>query len=206
MKNLVIGLTGQTGAGKTTVSDYLRENGVTVIDADQVARRVVESGSACIADIALEFGCEYINADGTLNRRKMARAAFGDRETLKKLNAVMFPYIIDELHEEIAQLKQEKGGLLVLDAPTLFESGADRECDYVISVTASPEERKRRIMVRDGLTEEEARERINAQHDEEYYRSRSWKVLENDGGVDALKTETSVLLGSLEQLLEEKKG
>ncbi len=206
MKNLVIGLTGQTGAGKTTVSDYLRENGVTVIDADQVARRVVESGSACIADIALEFGCEYINADGTLNRRKMARAAFSDRETLKKLNAVMFPYIIDELHEEIAQLKQEKGGLLVLDAPTLFESGADRECDYVISVTASPEERKRRIMVRDGLTEEEARERINAQHDEEYYRSRSWKVLENDGGVDALKTETSVLLGSLEQLLEEKKG
>lgn len=206
MKNLVIGLTGQTGAGKTTVSDYLRENGVTVIDADQVARRVVESGSACIADIALEFGCEYINADGTLNRRKMARAAFGDRETLKKLNAVMFPYIIDELHEEIAQLKQEKGGLLVLDAPTLFESGADRECDYVISVTASPEERKRRIMVRDGLTEEEARERINAQHDEEYYRSRSWKVLQNDGGVDALKTETSVLLGSLEQLLEEKKG
>lgn len=130
MNNMVIGLTGQTGAGKTTVSDYLRENGVTVIDADQVARRVVEQGSACIADIALEFGCEYINMDGTLNRRKMARTVFGDKAKLKKLNSLMFPYIIEEIRGELARLKEEQGGLIVLDAPTLFESGADKECDY----------------------------------------------------------------------------
>ena len=105
MNNMVIGLTGQTGAGKTTVSDYLRENGVTVIDADQVARRVVEQGSACIADIALEFGCEYINMDGTLNRRKMARTVFGDKVKLKKLNSLMFPYIIEEIRGELARLK-----------------------------------------------------------------------------------------------------
>ena len=79
MKNLVVGLTGQTGAGKTTVSDYLKENGVTIIDADHIAREVVESGSACIADIALEFGCEYINMDGTLNRKKMAKTVFTDK-------------------------------------------------------------------------------------------------------------------------------
>lgn len=126
MNNMVIGLTGQTGAGKTTVSDYLRENGVTVIDADQVARRVVEQGSACIADIALEFGCEYINMDGTLNRRKMARTVFGDKAKLKKLNSLMFPYIIEEIRGELARLKEEQGGLIVLDAPTLFESGADQ--------------------------------------------------------------------------------
>ena len=119
MNNMVIGLTGQTGAGKTTVSDYLRENGVTVIDAD----------------IALEFGCEYINMDGTLNRRKMARTVFGDKAKLKKLNSLMFPYIIEEIRGELARLKEEQGGLIVLDAPTLFESGADKECDYVVSVT-----------------------------------------------------------------------
>ena len=84
MKNLVVGLTGQTGAGKTTVSDYLKENGVTIIDADHIAREVVESGSACIADIALEFGCEYINMDGTLNRKKMAKTVFTDKAKLKK--------------------------------------------------------------------------------------------------------------------------
>ena len=151
MKNLVVGLTGQTGAGKTTVSDYLKENGVTIIDADHIAREVVESGSACIADIALEFGCEYINMDGTLNRKKMAKTV----------------------------------------------------CDYVVSITAPRQLRRERIIRRDRLTEEEADQRINAQHDEEYYKSRSWQVLENDGSVDELKNQTSMLLSRLETLLEQ---
>ena len=85
MKNLIVGLTGQTGAGKSTVSDYLRANDVTVIDADLIAREVVEKGSACIADIALEFGCEYITPEGTLNRKKMAKSVFTDKGKLKKL-------------------------------------------------------------------------------------------------------------------------
>lgn len=203
MNNMVIGLTGQTGAGKTTVSDYLRENGVTVINADQVARRVVEQGSACIADIALEFGCEYINMDGTLNRRKMARTVFGDKAKLKKLNSLMFPYIIEEIRGELARLKEEQGGLIVLDAPTLFESGADKECDYVVSVTAAAPERERRIIARDGLSQEEARERIAAQHDEDYYKSRSWRVLENNGSADSLKNEVSALLATLEGMMEQ---
>ena len=163
MKNMVVGLTGQTGAGKSTVSDYLRENGMAVIDADKVAREVVETGSACIADIALEFGCEYINADGTLNRKKMAKTVFTDKAKLKKLNALMFPYIIRRLCEEIERSRREGEGIIVLDAPTLFESGADRECDYVVSVIADEQSRKERIIRRDGLTQQEAQERISAQ-------------------------------------------
>ena len=203
MKNLVVGLTGQTGAGKTTVSDYLKENGVTIIDADHIAREVVESGSACIADIALEFGCEYINMDGTLNRKKMAKTVFTDKAKLKKLNALIFPYIIDSIRTRTAQLRREQQGIIVLDAPTLFESGADRECDYVVSITAPRQLRRERIIRRDQLTEEEADQRINAQHDEEYYTSRSWQVLENDGSVDELKNQTSMLLSRLETLLEQ---
>ena len=178
---MIVGLTGQTGAGKSTVSDYLRENGVVVIDADKIAREVVETGSACIADIALEFGCEYINMDGTLNRKKMARTVFNDKEKLKKLNNLMFPYIIDSIRRELKRLREQQEGIIVLDAPTLFESGADRECDRVVSVTADVQSRKERIIRRDKLTEEEADERIQAQHDEEYYKSRSWQVLENNG-------------------------
>ena len=203
MKNLVVGLTGQTGAGKTTVSDYLKENGVTIIDADHIAREVVESGSACIADIALEFGCEYINMDGTLNRKKMAKTVFTDKAKLKKLNALIFPYIIDSIRTRTAQLRREQQGIIVLDAPTLFESGADRECDYVVFITAPRQLRRERIIRRDRLTEEEADQRINAQHDEEYYKSRSWQVLENDGSVDELKNQTSMLLSRLETLLEQ---
>ena len=203
MKNMVVGLTGQTGAGKSTVSDYLRENGMVVIDADKVAREVVETGSACIADIALEFGCEYINADGTLNRKKMAKTVFTDKAKLKKLNALMFPYIIRRLCEEIERSRQEGEGIIVLDAPTLFESGADRECDYVVSVIADEQSRKERIIRRDGLTQQEAQERIDAQHDEEYYKSRSDEILENNEGVDSLKNRTSALISRLESRMEE---
>ena len=150
---MIVGLTGQTGAGKSTVSDYLRENGVVVIDADKIAREVVETGSACIADIALEFGCEYINMDGTLNRKKMARTVFNDKEKLKKLNNLMFPYIIDSIRRELKHLREQQEGIIVLDAPTLFESGADRECDRVVSVTADVQSRKERIIRRDKLTD-----------------------------------------------------
>lgn len=203
MKNMVVGLTGQTGAGKSTVSDYLRENGMAVIDADKVAREVVETGSACIADIALEFGCEYINADGTLNRKKMAKTVFTDKAKLKKLNALMFPYIIRRLCEEIERSRREGEGIIVLDAPTLFESGADRECDYVVSVIADEQSRKERIIRRDGLTQQEAQERISAQHDEEYYKSRSDEILENNEGVDSLKNRTSALISRLESRMKE---
>lgn len=203
MKNMVVGLTGQTGAGKSTVSDYLWENGMAVIDADKVAREVVETGSACIADIALEFGCEYINADGTLNRKKMAKTVFTDKAKLKKLNALMFPYIIRRLCEEIERSRREGEGIIVLDAPTLFESGADRECDYVVSVIADEQSRKERIIRRDGLTQQEAQERISAQHDEEYYKSRSDEILENNEGVDSLKNRTSALISRLESRMEE---
>ena len=178
-------------------------DGVTIIDADHIAREVVESGSACIADIALEFGCEYINMDGTLNRKKMAKTVFTDKAKLKKLNALIFPYIIDSIRTRTAQLRREQQGIIVLDAPTLFESGADRECDYVVSITAPRQLRRERIIRRDRLTEEEADQRINAQHDEEYYKSRSWQVLENDGSVDELKNQTSMLLSRLETLLEQ---
>ena len=90
----------------------------------------------------------------------------------------------------------------MLDAPTLFESGADRECDRAVSVTADVQSRKERIIRRDKLTEEEADERIQAQHDEEYYKSRSWQVLENNSSIDELKNQTSVLLSKLEAEME----
>ena len=93
MKNIVLGLTGQTGAGKSTLCQYLQQKGCSIIDADQVARDVVEKGSDCIADVILEFGIEYLNMDGSLNRRKLAESVFTDKAKLKKLNDIMFPYI-----------------------------------------------------------------------------------------------------------------
>lgn len=202
MKNMVVGLTGQTGAGKTTVSEYLRVNGITVIDADKIARDVVGKGSSCIADIVLEFGCEYLNYDGTLNRKKMGEAVFTDKAKLKRLNHVMLPYIMGSINDRVEDLRKKGEGIIVLDAPTLFESGADKNCDKVVSVMAPKEVRIRRIIQRDGLTQEQALHRVSSQHEDEYYRTRSWLVLQNDGDTSKLREETAKMLSTLNSILQ----
>ena len=203
MKNIVLGLTGQTGAGKSTLCQYLQQKGCAVIDADQVARNVVEKGSACIADIVLEFGVEYLTVDGNLNRRKLGESVFTDKAKLKKLNDIMFPYIINNIKDKIAEAKEAADGIILLDAPTLFESGCDKFCDKVISVIASQDVRCHRIIERDGLSEEEAMHRITAQHSDAFYTERSWMVLQNNSDVEALKQQADHMLAELEKLLEE---
>ena len=203
MKNIVLGLTGQTGAGKSTLCQYLQQKGCAVIDADQVARNVVEKGSACIADIVLEFGVEYLTVDGNLNRRKLGESVFTDKAKLKKLNDIMFPYIINNIKDKIAEAKEAADGIILLDAPTLFESGCDKFCDKVISVIASQDVRCHRIIERDGLSEEEAMHRITAQHSDAFYTERSWMVLQNNSDVEDLKQQADHMLDELEKLLVE---
>ena len=203
MKNIVLGLTGQTGAGKSTLCQYLQQKGCAVIDADQVARNVVEKGSACIADIVLEFGVEYLTVDGNLNRRKLGESVFTDKAKLKKLNDIMFPYIINNIKDKIAEAKEAADGIILLDAPTLFESGCDKFCDKVISVIGSQDVRCHRIIERDGLSEEEAMHRITAQHSDAFYTERSWMVLQNNSDVEDLKQQADHMLDELEKLLVE---
>lgn len=202
MKNIVLGLTGQTGAGKSTLCQYLQQKGCTVIDADQVARNVVEKGSACIADIVLEFGVEYLTMDGNLNRRKLAESVFTDKTKLKKLNDIMFPYIINMIREQIEQTKEADDGIILLDAPTLFESGCDKFCDRVVSVIASQDVRCHRIIERDRLSEDEAMHRITAQHSDAFYIERSWIVVQNNSDAADLQQQADALIFRLEQIME----
>lgn len=202
MNNIVLGLTGQTGAGKSTLCQYLRQNSCRIIDADQVARDVVEKGTACIADVILEFGCEYLTIDGNLNRRKLAESVFTDKAKLKKLNDIMFPYIVANIKEQIQQCRETEEGIIVLDAPTLFESGCDKFCDKVVSVTASQDVRCHRIIDRDGLSEEEAMHRITAQHNDSFYVERSWMVLQNNGDVSDLQQQADAMISRLFDIME----
>ena len=202
MKNIVLGLTGQTGAGKSTLCQYLKKFGCKIIDADQVARDVVEKGSDCISAIVLEFGCEYLTIDGNLNRRKLAENVFTNKAKLKKLNDIMFPYIVDDIKNKIEEMRSTEDGIIVLDAPTLFESGCDKFCDKVISVIASQDVRCSRIIKRDNLSEAEAMHRITAQHKDEFYIERSWKVLHNNSGVEDLTKEAQAMLAELAEIME----
>lgn len=177
--SIVIGLTGQTGAGKTTLSDNLRARGITVVDADVIARDVVSNSKSCLGDLVLEFGCVIIDHNGDLNRRKLSGVVFNDKQKLRRLNAITFPHIVACIEDTLASCRAQRTPLVVLDAPTLYEAGCDKMCRFVVAVIAPEEMRMRRIIQRDNLTEEEALARIRAQHDDQFFRERAAFVIEN---------------------------
>ena len=150
----VIGLTGQSGAGKTTVCQVFAESGFAIINADQIARKIMEKGTPCLEEAAECFGRDILNADGSLNRQRLADIVFEDKEKLKELNAISYPYITYEILQMINKYTDEKQRYVLLDAPTLFESRADDFCDLIISVTASEKNRTERVLKRDGITAE----------------------------------------------------
>ncbi len=200
----MIGLTGQTGAGKSSVSKIIRSQGIPVIDCDQVSREVVANEKGCLADLALEFSILILNMDGTLNRKKLAEMVFGDPKKLERLNALIFPYIRSYVNDRLTALEAQGERLVVLDAPTLFESGIDADCDSVISVIAPEAQRLNRIVVRDHLTDEEARRRIAAQHNDAYYTARSQIVIVNDKDLQELHVKTLELVGMLQRAMREQ--
>lgn len=195
---VVIGLTGQTGAGKSTVGESLLRRGAAWVDADLIAHDVADNEKVCLADLALEFTIDILNVDGTLNRKKLADIVFHDKAKLRRLNENIFPYIIRAIEAELARLRAEGHHYIVLDAPTLFESGCDRYCDVIISVVADEQLRLQRILGRDGLTHEEAEARIQAQHRESYYVRRSDFVIENNDTVDTLCLKVAEVMSRIE--------
>lgn len=197
-KPFVVGLTGQTGAGKTTVSDAFRKNGYTLINADLVSREVT-SDPYVVKRLGELFGADVLNEDGTLNRKILGDKVFSDPNELLKLNTILHPMIVKRIEEMIDSLAQSGKKRILLDAPTLFESGANRLCDKTLAVLADETLRKKRIMERDNLTEAEALRRIKAQHPESYYRIKSSFVLRNNGTPEQLEKEAQPLIDRLEK-------
>lgn len=185
---MIIGLTGQTGSGKTTVCRIFRENGFAVINADMVSRFVVEKGKPCLAELAEIFGDEIILPDGQLDRRKLGKIVFSDKSKLEILNSICYPYITGEILERIRILAEENRKLILLDAPTLFESRADDFCDIIISVISRKELRIERIMERDNISYDDAVKRINSQHDEKFFIDNSDFIIKNNKDIDNLNS------------------
>lgn len=182
----VIGLTGQSGAGKTTVCKVFGEKGFAIINADKIARFIMEKDSPCLAEVTECFGDRILNGDGSLNRQKLADIVFCDREKLMQLNAISYPYITSEILKMINKYRDENRKYVLIDAPTLFESRADDFCDLIISVTASEKLRTERIAARDGLTPEQIKERFSSQHTEEFFINHSDFIIKNNNSADEL--------------------
>lgn len=189
----VVGLTGQTGAGKSTVSRIFAENGFVVINADIVARQVMTKDSPCLAEVAENFGSGIIDISGNLDRKKLAGIVFTDKSKLEMLNSVTYPFITKEILHRINVFSEMGNDFILLDAPTLFESGADKFCNIIISVLADAEIRMQRIILRDNLTPEQAQNRMDSQLNEEYFISNSDYIINNnDTPESACKTAKEI--------------
>ena len=175
----IIGLTGLTGAGKSTVAQKLMAYGCYHIDADKVAREVINNNENVKNKLKERFGDDVINDDGTTNRPLLATRAFADEQSTNDLNNITHPAVTEEIQSIIKDMEEVGYRGIIIDAIALFESGEDALCDFTVAVVAPKEIRLERIMKRDNITEEKALERINAQKDESFFTSRADFVLWN---------------------------
>ncbi len=188
--NMLIGITGGIGSGKSAVTEYLRARGEAVICADETAKEVVQPGQPGAAALRQHFGDDYFLPDGELNRKKLAAYVFGDPERVTKLNGLLHPIIISAMFEQAKQL----GGRVFLDAALLIQSGMDRKVDYVWLVVADTQTRISRVIRRDAVTREEVQRRIQNQMSDKDMRQYADEVIENNGSVEELHKKIDLIL------------
>lgn len=181
----LIGLTGGIGSGKSTVASRLKTLGARIVDADKIAREIVEPGEPALAELAEAFD-GVLNADGTLNRAELARQAFATPEATEKLNSITHPRIRERTLERFAQARTDAVPVLVYDMPLLIENGEYKKMDHVLVVDATDEIRIDRLVNSRGLDEDDARRRIAAQISREERLAAADSVVDNSGTRDQL--------------------
>jgi len=161
---MLIGLTGGIASGKSLAAGEMKRLGAFVVDADAIARRVIEKGAPAYLEITKEFGEGILDADGSINRKTLGKLIFSGAARRAALNRITHPRIREGIWKEIEDIrKADKNAVIVVDAALLFENGLDREMDTVVAVLVDDDKMVERMMKRDGLCEEDARERLKAQ-------------------------------------------
>ncbi len=183
----ILGLTGGTGSGKSLISAYLEKKGAYIIDADKLSRDITGKNGIAIPEIEKYF--PDVVKDGVLDRRALGKIVFSDREKLSLLNEITHKYIKQLTEEEI----KKSEGLIVLDAPLLYEAGEDKLCDKVLFVSADDEIRLERIIKRDNLSYDDAKKRIEARKLEPIMKKADF-VISNNGDFEKTKAEIDSLL------------
>ena len=199
----IIGLTGQTGAGKSSVREILQKKGAAVIDADTVAHDITDNNVNCIYDIVTRFSCLVLNEKGKINRKALGKRVFSDKKELLALNKIIFPYILEAIEHEVLGYIAKGAENIVIDGATVIESGCGKMCDVLVSVVAEEETRLTRIIKRDGISKADAERRVSAQKPEEFYTENSDFVIRNDSTPAELERSVNSVLKNM-VLLREK--
>lgn len=194
---LKVGLTGGIGSGKSEVSARLDERGAVVIDADKIARQVVEPGTPGLAAVVAEFGEDVLLPSGALDREKVGKIVFADPERLAALNAIVHPLVGERMQELMDAAPAD--AVVVYDVPLLAENGLAPMYDEVVVVDAPEETQLDRLTSRRGMTEEDARARMANQASRADRRAVATRIIDNSGTLDDLKTQVDALWDALTQ-------
>ena len=196
----VIGLTGPSGAGKGEVARLFAAYGLPIINADQVYHDLLLPPSSCLDELTECFGRAILSPDGTLDRRALSGIVFSNPASLQQLNSITHRYVMEKTKALLTQFAAKGTRAVVFDAPQLFEAGAHRICNTVVTVLADRSLRIERIMQRDGIDAESAIRRIDSQKSDDYFRKHSEYIIENNTSIEDLfpavrriLTETGVL-------------
>jgi dephospho-CoA kinase len=191
---MILGVTGGIASGKSLVVDIFRSLGAAVVSADQLARRIVQRGSPVLEKIVERFGVEALHADGSLHRKFLAERIFNDDGARADLNRITHPAIAELAAREFAELTRRGARLIVYEAPLLFEAGVDRQVDAVLVVTVPPEVQLARLMARDGISCEAARQRIAAQLPQPEKMARADYLVDNSGTPEETRRQVAALM------------
>jgi dephospho-CoA kinase len=203
---LRVGLTGSIAVGKSYVTSVFEELGCRVLDADQMAREVVEPGSMGLRAVVDNFGRDILNDNGTLNRARMGELIFADPEQRQRLNAILHPFIIarqDEIMREWEALDPQ--GIGIIDAALMIESGGYKRFDKLIVVHCRPEAQLERLMLRADLSREQAQQRIASQMSQEEKQRYADYLIDTSDGFEITRLRVVEVFNQLQQLARKKR-
>ena len=198
---LVLGLTGPSGVGKGLVGRFLAAESIPSLDTDAVYHELISRSSPCTEELKEHFGEIILTESGAVDRKKLASLVFGEapenKQRLLLLNRITHRYVLEACRHWLKKQEKEGNRAAVIDAPLLYESGFDKECDFVIAVLAPRQTRLARIMLRDGISGDAAERRISSQPGDDFYVQKADFVIRNDGEPQAVKQAVSNILCQL---------
>ena len=198
----IIGITGGTGAGKSTAVKALQKLGAEALDCDVLYHELLLNNADMISEIMAQFGDVVSDSTGKVDRRKLSEIVWDNADCLQKLNIITHKYVLKEIERRIVSFKERGATIVAIDAIALIESGQGEKCDVVIGIIAPQERRVSRIIDRDNLTREHALMRINAQQPESFYQENCDYILENIYSTESEFEE--VCIGFFSELLKTK--